>query len=74
MMPSTEQEDRLLGPARDKTISQIKERGSEVYQQVRERAENAVEKVQQAVQNTMAEAGNAMKDREESNPQRGATT
>jgi ElaB/YqjD/DUF883 family membrane-anchored ribosome-binding protein len=74
MLPSTEQEDRLLGPARDKTFSQIKERGSEVYEQVRERAENAVEKVQQAVQNTMAEAGNAMKDREESNPQRGGAT
>jgi ElaB/YqjD/DUF883 family membrane-anchored ribosome-binding protein len=74
MLPSTEQEDRLLGPARDKTISQIKERGSEVYEQVRERAENAVEKVQQAAQNTMAGAGNAMKDCEESNPQRGATT
>jgi ElaB/YqjD/DUF883 family membrane-anchored ribosome-binding protein len=74
MLPSTEPEDRLLGPARDKTISQIKERGAEVYEQVREKAENAVEKVQQAAQNTMAEAGNAMKDREESNPPRGVTT
>ena len=42
MLPSTEQEDRLLGPARDKMISQIKERGSEVYEQVREKAENTV--------------------------------
>ena len=70
MLPSTEQEDRLLGPARDKTISQIKERGSEVYQQMREKAENTVEKVQQAAQNTMAETKNAMK----SNPHGGATT
>jgi hypothetical protein len=38
---------------------------------VRERAENAVEQVQQAAQSTMAEARNAMKDREESNPRRG---
>jgi ElaB/YqjD/DUF883 family membrane-anchored ribosome-binding protein len=71
MLPSTEQEDRLLGPARDRTISQMKERGAGVYEQVRERAENAVEQVQQAAQSTMAEARNAMKDREESNPRRG---
>ena len=74
MLPSTEQEDRFLGPTRDKTVSQIKDRGAEVYEQVREKAENAVEKVQQAAQNTMTEAGNAMKDREQSNPLRGATT
>jgi ElaB/YqjD/DUF883 family membrane-anchored ribosome-binding protein len=74
MLPSTEQEDRLLGPARDKTFSQIKERGSEVYEQVREKAENAVEKVQQAAQNTIDQAGNTMKDREEAKPERGAGT
>jgi ElaB/YqjD/DUF883 family membrane-anchored ribosome-binding protein len=74
MLPSTEQEDRLLGPARDKTFSQIKERGAEVYDQVRERAENAVQKVQQAAQTTIAEAKDAMKDREELNRKPGAAT
>jgi hypothetical protein len=70
MLPSTEQENRLLGPARDKTFSQIKERGAEVYQQVRDKAENAVEKVQQAAQNTIDQAGNTMKDRQETNSPR----
>jgi ElaB/YqjD/DUF883 family membrane-anchored ribosome-binding protein len=74
MLPSTEQEDRLLGPARDKMISQIKERGSEVYEQVREKAEDTVEKVQQAGQNTMAGERDAIKDREESNPRQGSVT
>jgi ElaB/YqjD/DUF883 family membrane-anchored ribosome-binding protein len=72
MLPSTEQEDRLLGPTRDKTVSQIKERGAEVYEQVREKTENAVEQVQRAAKNTMTEAADAMKDRDESNTQRGA--
>jgi ElaB/YqjD/DUF883 family membrane-anchored ribosome-binding protein len=74
MLPSTEQEDRLLGPARDKTVSQIKERGAEAYERVRESAENAVEKVQQAARNTMTEAGNAIKEREEPNRKPGAAT
>ena len=74
MLPSTEQEDHILGPARDKTVSQIKERGTEVFEQVREKTENAVEQVQQAAKNTMTEAANAMKDRDESNPQPGTAT
>jgi ElaB/YqjD/DUF883 family membrane-anchored ribosome-binding protein len=32
MLPSAVHEDRLLGPARDKAISQIKERGAEAYE------------------------------------------
>jgi ElaB/YqjD/DUF883 family membrane-anchored ribosome-binding protein len=74
MLPSTEQEDRLLGPARDKTFSQIKERGAEVYEQVRDKAENAVEKVQQGAQNTIDQARNAMKDRESLTFPRGSVT
>jgi hypothetical protein len=67
VLPSTEEEDRLLGPARDKTISQIKERGAEAYERVRETAENAVEKVQRAAEQSGPQS---MKNREESNPQR----
>jgi ElaB/YqjD/DUF883 family membrane-anchored ribosome-binding protein len=74
MLPSTEQEDRLMGPARDRAVSQIKDRGTEVYEQVSEKAENAVEKVQQAAQNTIDQAGNAMKDREASTFPRGSVT
>jgi Protein of unknown function (DUF3618) len=53
VLPSTQQEDRLLGPTRDKAISQIKERGTEIYQQARETAENAVEKVEQVAEKVM---------------------
>lgn len=65
VLPSTEQEDRLLGPTRDKTISQIKERSAEAYERVRETAENAVERVQQAAEKSGAQS---MKNRDESNP------
>jgi ElaB/YqjD/DUF883 family membrane-anchored ribosome-binding protein len=57
LLPSTEQEDRYLGPARDKTISQIKEQGAEVYERVRETAESPVERVQQAAENAVAQSG-----------------
>lgn len=73
-LPSTEQEDRLLGPARDKTISQIKERGAEAYERVRDTAENAVQRVQQASENAIAQTENPGKDRDESNSQRGTAT
>jgi vacuolar-type H+-ATPase subunit H len=53
MLPSTEHEDRLLGPARDNAISQIKERGAEAYERVRDSAENAVQRVQQASENAV---------------------
>jgi ElaB/YqjD/DUF883 family membrane-anchored ribosome-binding protein len=67
VLPSTEHEDRLLGPVRDKTISQIKERGAEAYEQVRDTAENAVESVRQAAKNAVAQSENQRTDREESN-------
>jgi ElaB/YqjD/DUF883 family membrane-anchored ribosome-binding protein len=65
VLPSTEHEDRLLGPVRDKTISQIKERGAEAYEQVRDTAENAVESVRQAAKNTVTQSENRSTDREE---------
>jgi hypothetical protein len=64
MLPFTEQEDRLLGPARDKAVSQIKERGAEAYERVRETAENAVERVKQAGENAVAQSGNPSTVRE----------
>jgi ElaB/YqjD/DUF883 family membrane-anchored ribosome-binding protein len=36
MLPATEQEDRLFGPLRDKTMSEVKQRGEESFNQVRE--------------------------------------
>jgi len=67
VLPSTEHEDRLLGPVRDKTISQIKERGAEAYEQVRDTAENAVESVRQVAKNAVTQSENQRTDREESN-------
>jgi ElaB/YqjD/DUF883 family membrane-anchored ribosome-binding protein len=74
MLPSTEHEDRLLGPTRDKAISQIKERGAEAYDRVRDTAENVVQKVQQASENAVAQTENSRKDRDESNSQRNTET
>jgi ElaB/YqjD/DUF883 family membrane-anchored ribosome-binding protein len=64
MLPSTEQEDRLLGPARDKAISQMRERGAEAYEQVRDTAETAVEQVQRVAENAMNESSNPKNDRQ----------
>lgn len=36
MLPATEQEDRLFGPLRDRTMSEVKQRGEESYSKVRE--------------------------------------
>jgi len=44
-LPSTEQEDRLLGGVRDQTISKVKEMTSETYDQVRETVKQAGEGV-----------------------------
>jgi len=44
-LPSTEQEDRLLGGVRDQTVSKIKEMTSETYEQVRETVKQAGEGV-----------------------------
>jgi hypothetical protein len=67
VLPSTEHEDRLLGPVRDKTISQIKERGAEAYEQVRDTAENTVERVKQAAESALAQSEDQRTDREKSN-------
>jgi hypothetical protein len=48
-LPKTEQEDRLLGPVRDKTISEVKERGAESYNQVRESVSRVGEEAKQAI-------------------------
>jgi hypothetical protein len=67
VLPSTEHEDRLLGPVRDKTLSQIKERGAETYEQVRDTVENAVDRVQQTATKAAGQSGDQKRDREESN-------
>ena len=48
-LPSTEQEDRLLGPVRDRTLSEVKERGAESYEQVREAVSQVGEEAKQAI-------------------------
>jgi hypothetical protein len=44
MLPSTEQEDRLFGPARDETVSELKKRGVEAYDHAREAAGDVAER------------------------------
>jgi hypothetical protein len=48
-LPSTEQGDRLLGPVRDRTLSEVKERGAESYNQVRESVSRVGEEAKQAI-------------------------
>ena len=48
-IPSTEQEDRLVGEIRDKTISKAKELGAESYEKGRETAKQAVESAVQTI-------------------------
>jgi ElaB/YqjD/DUF883 family membrane-anchored ribosome-binding protein len=48
-IPSTEQEDRLVGELRDKTISKAKELGAESYQKGRETAKQAGESAVQTI-------------------------
>ena len=48
-LPATEQEDRLLGAVRDKTFSEVKERGAESYNQVRESVTRVGEEAKQAI-------------------------
>jgi ElaB/YqjD/DUF883 family membrane-anchored ribosome-binding protein len=49
MLPATEQEDRLFGPLRDKTMSEVKQRGQESYNQVRESVSRAGESDRQTL-------------------------
>jgi hypothetical protein len=55
-LPSTEQEDRLLGPVRDKTLSEVKERGAESYNQVRESVNRVGEEAKQSISNAVRES------------------
>ena len=45
MLPSTEQEDRLIGEMRDKTLDKAKEAGAAVYEKGRETARQTIENV-----------------------------
>jgi ElaB/YqjD/DUF883 family membrane-anchored ribosome-binding protein len=55
-LPSTEQEDRLLGPVRDKTLSEVKERGAQSYNQVRESVGRVGEQAKQALSGSGGES------------------
>ncbi|MPZ75597.1 MAG: DUF3618 domain-containing protein [Deltaproteobacteria bacterium] len=60
-LPATEQEDRLLGPLRDRTMSTVKERGAESYNQVQESVSRVGEDAKQAI----TRATGAYEDRQE---------
>jgi hypothetical protein len=47
-LPSTEQEDRMMGEARDKTLGKVKERGAETFERARETVKQTAEDVRQA--------------------------
>jgi ElaB/YqjD/DUF883 family membrane-anchored ribosome-binding protein len=64
-LPITEQEDRLLGSARDQTMNKIKETGSESFKQVKESVTRVGEEAKQAVSQTLGRAS-------ENDPNRGA--
>ena len=49
VLPESKPEHRWLGPARDRTVSKIKEEGELAYEQVRGATRRAVEGVKQAV-------------------------
>jgi ElaB/YqjD/DUF883 family membrane-anchored ribosome-binding protein len=55
-LPTTEQEDRLFGSARDKALSEVKQRGSESYQQVREKVNAVGEEAKQSISNAVRES------------------
>ena len=48
-LPSTEQEDRLMGSVRDQTLKEVTQRGAEQYEHARETVKKAAEEVQDAV-------------------------
>jgi hypothetical protein len=54
MLPTTEHENRVLGPIRDKTVAQIKERGAEAYAQARNTAEQAIDTLKEKTQQTIS--------------------
>ena len=55
-LPATEQEDRLLGSMRDRTVSEVKERGAESYNQVREKVSAVGEEAKQSISNSVRES------------------
>jgi ElaB/YqjD/DUF883 family membrane-anchored ribosome-binding protein len=55
-LPATEQEDRLFGSARDKTLSEAKQRGTESYEQVREKLNAVGEETKQSISNAVRES------------------
>ena len=55
-LPATEQEDRLFGSARDKALSEVKQRGTETYEQVRDKANAVGEETKQSISNAVRES------------------
>ena len=55
-LPSTEQEDRLFGSARDKALSEVKQRGAETYEQVRDKVNTVGEEAKQSISNAVRES------------------
>ncbi len=55
-LPATEQEDRLFGSARDRALSEVKQRGTETYEQVREKANVVGEEAKQSISNAVRES------------------
>ncbi len=70
-LPTTEQEDRLLGPIRDKTLSEVKERGAESYNQVRESVSRVGEEAKQAISQSVSQASGSNAARENRSTQVG---
>ena len=55
-LPPTEQEDRLFGSARDKALSEAKQRGTETYEQVREKVNAVGDEAKQSISNAVRES------------------
>ncbi len=55
-LPATEQEDRLFGSVRDKTLSEAKQRGVESYEQVREKVNAVGGEAKQSISNAVRES------------------
>jgi hypothetical protein len=55
-LPATEQEDRLFGSVRDKTLSEAKQRGVESYEQVREKVNAVGAEAKQSISNVVRES------------------
>ena len=55
-LPPTEQEDRLFGSARDKAVSEVKQRGTETYEQVRDKVNAVGDEAKQSISNAVRES------------------